>query len=286
MPIKLILNIDNVADLMSTSAYGTAAKAVVYRGTAEGDSAYAAAGTVSLVSGTNQYEWWDAVATSSSWFKYRVTDGGGTALSAFSEEFQATALDAYATLDDLVERLGLPDETQYNLLSDILVNISGQFDAEAHRQFYRIPQVSGNTTRYYDGDGSDAMFFPEGIVSLTSVELADSTGGAYTTIGTADWFLRPAYPSAGWPYTSLELFGYTFGLGYRTVKLTGAFGFAEVPALIREAVLQLASRTYNESKTRHAGVVGMADTGYVQMPLYRPDAWHRALQAYGRKIVT
>lgn len=284
MPIKLILNIDNPADLIAGS-YGTAAKAVIQSATSEAGT-YAACGTVALSSTATQFEFWDATGDSDTWYRYRVTDGTGAIQSAFSDVFRGTALAAYATLDDLVERLQLPDQSQYNLLSDILVNISAQFDAEAHRQFYRIPQVSGTAVRYYDGDGSDELTVPEGIVSLDSVEVADYTGGAFTAIGTASWFLRPIYPTAGWPYTELHLYGYTFPLGYGTVKLTGAFGFAAVPDLIREAVIQLASRTWNESKTRHSGVVGMPETGLVQLPMYRPDAWHRALQAYGRKIVT
>lgn len=286
MPIKLILNIDNVADLMATTAYGTAAKAVVYRGTAEADVAYAAAGTVSLVSGTNQYEWWDSSGTTSSWYKYRLTDSGGTALSEYSDEFRATALQAYASLDSLIERLDLPDETKYNLLADILVNISAQFDAEAGRQFYRIPQVSGSTTRYYDGDGYDELFLPEGIISIDTLELSDATGGAYTTMGTADYYLRPSHPTAGWPYTSIRLYGYVFADGFNTVKITGAFGWAEVPKIVEEAVLQMAARTWNDSRTRHAGVVGLPETGLIQVPAYRPDAWYRALNVYARRTIT
>jgi len=282
MAIKVTLNIDNTADLMGTAAYGTAAYAILESGTAEGGS-YSPAGTVLLTSGTNQYEYWDSSATSATWYRFRVTDG--VEYSEYSAEFRATALAAYASLDSLVERLQLPDETQYNLLSDILVNVSAQFSDEAHREFYRIPQVSGTAIRYYDGHGDDDLFLPEGVISLDSVELADYTGGAYTTIGTASWFLRPTQPSAGWPYTRLNLYGYTFPYGFNTVRLTGAFGWSSVPSLIEEAVIQMAARTYNESKTRHAGVVGMAETGYVQMPMYRPDAWHRALQVYGRKVI-
>lgn len=285
MPIKLTLNIDNTADLMASTAYGTAARAIIERGTAVAGP-YSVAGTAMLVSGTTQYEWWDAVGTTASWYQFRISDSGGTALSAYSDPFRATALAAYGTLDDLLERLNLPDESRYNLLSDLLVAASAQLDTEAGRQFYRIPQVDGTTTRYYDSPGGSVLRLPEGCTSLTEVAVASQTGGAYTTLGTAEWRLRPSDPEPGWPYTELvltDLATTSFAAGFDTIKLTGVFGWSTVPGLVKEAVIQMAQQMYNRSQTADTGLVGTPELGTLTLPSQRPDAWYRALRAFGRR---
>lgn len=280
MPNIIRVPVDDPAGAISL--YGGTAYLVAQSGTAAGGS-FTAFSTATLSSSTALYTFYHAAGSASTYYTHYLYGTAGTGASATA--FQGDGLTAYAALEELWARLDLPDETEYPLLWDILEAVSAQFDAESHRQFYRIPAVTGETTRYYDGDGESVLYLPEGVVSLSAVEVADSTGGSYTTIGTADWFLRPSHPSAGWPYTELHLDDEVFTEGYDTVKLTGVFGFSAVPALIREAVLELAARTYHESKTRHAGIAGMSETGLTSVPPYRPDAWYRALQAFGRRVV-
>jgi hypothetical protein len=286
MPIKLTLDINNASDLMGTAAYGTAAKAVVERGTAVDDVAFAPIGTALLVDGQNQYEVWDSTGSSDYYYRFRVENEASSLASAYSDVFRGTAATTYASLDDLVERLNLPDETRFNLLNDLLGAVSSQFDNEAGRQFYRIPQVDGTTVRLYDGNGGLTLRIPEGCVSLTTVEVATGTGGSYATLGTTEWRLRPAHPAPDWPYTELvltDLATTTFTPGYDTVRLTGVFGWASVPQLVTEAVLQLAQRSYNQSQTADAGQIGVGDLGTMTLSSQRPDAWYRALRAFGRR---
>lgn len=285
MPIKVILNIDGVSDAMGTAAYGTAAKAIVERGTAV-DSGFAAAGTVALVSTTSQYEWWDGSGTTSSWYRFRLFDGS-SGYSAYSDAWRATALVAYATLDDLLERINMPDESRYNLLSDLLVDISGQLDAECGRQFYRIPQVSGTTTRTYDGDGSDTLLIPEGIVSITTISVYDQQYGTATALGANDYVLRPSHPAPGWPYSRVILTGEgtyaNFTSGFGTVSITGVFGWSAVPELVHLAVLERAQEAYHQSQTREAGTVGLPEMGTWTIPNQPPSTWLRAIRLYGRR---
>ena len=287
MPYKLILNVDNVADAMGTAAYGTAAVAVVERGTAQ-DAGFAAAGTVTLVSGTEQYEWWDATGTSDSWYRFRLFDGTSV-YSDYSPVFRASALPAYATLDDLLERLEMPDESRYNLLSDLLVDVSGQLDAQCGRQFYRIPQVSGDTTRIYDGDGSDTLIVPEGIVSITSISVYDQQYGTATALGANDYVLLPRYPAPGWPYSRIVLTGEgtyaAFTRGFGTVSITGVFGWEAVPELVHLAVLERAQEAYHQSQTREGGVVGLPETGTYTIVDRSRDSWRKATSLYGRRVV-
>lgn len=290
MALKLILNIEGVNDALGTAAYGTAAAAIVERGTAQTGS-YSAFATAALVAGQSQYEIWDtsAQATTSSWYRYRIGNGAGTLFSDYSDPFRATALAAYATLDELTDRLNLPDEDRYSLLSSILESVSAQMDAETGRQFYRLPQVSGDTTRIYDGTGSTYLPVPEGIVSVTTVQVRDDIDSDWVTLGTAEWTLRPANPDPGDTYRGIALTGTssaqyaTFPDGMTTVRVTGAFGWPSVPYLVREAVIEMAARVYAESQTRYGGMVGLPEMGQTMMPINRPDAWHRAVRAYARR---
>jgi hypothetical protein len=284
MPIKLTLNIDGVNDMIA-GPYGTAAKAVVERGTAVAGP-FTAAGTALLVANQAQYEVWDTTGTSDYYYRYRVTDATAVIASAYSDVFRSTSMESYATLDDLLERIQAPDETRYNLIGDLLAAVSDQFDTEAGRQFYRIPQVSGEATRLYDGPVGNELRLPEGCVSLSLVEVASGTGQTYASLPASAWRLRPSYPEPGWPYTRLvltELATTGFASGFDTIRLTGVFGWSTVPLLVSEAVLQVAQGSYNRSMTADAGQIGLAELGSMTLSIPRPDAWYRALRAYGRR---
>lgn len=246
-----------------------------------------ATGNVALVAATYQYTATDSSGSAVLWYRWRYGDAGGTTYSAYQDTFQGGQIAAYSTVAKLAGRISLPDQTKYWLLADLLVSVSEQFEQECQRQFYRIPVVSGEAVRIYDGDGSREFYLYEGIQSVSKLELAFVTGGSYQELASGLYFLQPNYPTPGWPYTTIALSQWStigaFFLGYNTVRITGVFGWSTVPALVQEAVLELAAKSYNESKTMHAGVVGIPEIGTIPISTNRPDAWYRALQAYGRK---
>ena len=79
-------------------------------------------------------------------------------------------------------------------------------------------------------------------------EIADKTGGTYTTLPTTDYFLRPLHPRPGWPYTELWLSDQTTGgfalfpEGFNTVRVVCTRGWAETPEDIEDVALTLAVR--------------------------------------------
>ena len=277
--------------LLNAGAYGTGALMRVQfcateTGTYADIAGTGSTPTVALVAGDRAYVAYDPAGTVGIWYRTRYENAGGTRLSDWSTPFQVDAPASYATLADLLERIQLPDDTHYELVAQILEAVSAQFDQECGRQFYRIPRSTGTTARLYDGDGGSVLRLPEGCVSLTTVEVAGSMGGSYTTLAANEWRLRPAYPAPGWPYTELiltELASTVFTDGTETVRLTGVFGWSTVPLLVREAVLQLAQLTFNMALTRAGGSIGLTEFGGTTLPSQRPDAWYRAMRAYGRR---
>lgn len=247
MAIKVVGNVDNPADALDASAYGTGAVIRWERATSQAFTTPTELGTQALSATKTQYEWWDQSGTTVHWYRFRLSNAGNTLQSAYSDPFQAGALAAYATLDSLREYVDPPDDASDNLLSDILVRATGIIDARCGRSFFRDPQVTGTTTKTFDV-GATTKVISADIVSLTSVSYATATGISYTVAGGTDWYLQPANPAPGWPYEELVVsdvgtIPYWYG-GYRTVQVTGVFGWASVPAAIEGATLALAGELY------------------------------------------
>ncbi len=270
MSQKVILNADNVDDLLA--GYGAGARIEVYRAATSG-GAFSMITTLPLVSGTEQYEYWDATGSSTDYYKVRYATSAGTTPSAYSAEFQGGAIEAYASIDSLREMLNLPDNSRDNFLADCLRRASGWLTEECGRDFYRHPQVSGTEVRTYNLDDT-ATSVDDDIVSLTTVEYASGTGGTFTAAVSTDYAL---VPSGGTPFSSVYLSDIglvpEFSAGYGTVRLTGVFGYASVPTLIEQATLDLARELYQQGPGGRA--VGV-DFG--RLPL----SVQRAITKYGR----
>lgn len=274
MAIKIVVNLtEPAADLIT--GYGAGAKLVLERDTT---SSFLAPSTVSqppLVSGTEQYEIWDANGSAASWYRSRITNSGGTSFSDWSDAFQATALSAYATVDDVVETMnfGASDQSQYNLIADLLVDATDAINQMCGRDFFRHPQVSGTEARTYqivnpnESNLMRALGMSIDIISLTTVEIADhSTPSTYTTIvaGADGYYLYPEYPATGWPYDDLALS--SLGEVYSrfpdggNVRLTGVFGFSSVPKLVKRACIDQVREWYRQGPGG-GGPIGMSALG-------------------------
>lgn len=260
MSIRIVVNLaEDSADVIAT--YGVGAKLYLDSATSEGGS-YANVTSTAIVSGTEQYELTDAAGSTSTWYKARVGDAGGTSYSNYSDPFQATALAAYATIDDLRETLALGNNRAHdNLLSDLLIDVSADLDASTQRRFYRDPQVSGTTTVYADvrewgassleeaiGRATFADGRPLDIVSVTNLYVRDSEMSAYVEVPAGDtgyyldgWSVGVGVYGTDWPYEDVTLSPAgactVFPTGRRAVKIVGTFGFPRVPAPVKRAVL-------------------------------------------------
>jgi hypothetical protein len=285
IPVALPIAADDYIDQWGT---GTATLYLEY-GTASPPTDGTA--TSLITSGTEHYEFW-VPADANDYARWRV--GNGTDYGEYSAVFQPQV--AYCTLQEVIRGMDFPDESRYDELQDLCVEAT---DFITHkicggRSFFREPLGSGTSVlsldiRYPLNRLSLARDRQLDIVSLTTVEYAEQTGGSYTTLtsGSTGYYLVPDRTLPGWPSTDIVLSDqadtYTrFAPGWRTVRLTGVFGWARVPDLVRRATVDLARFWWNARSSEEP--VGMSAFGQPVfgpgMPksvreLYRSDyAWH------------
>jgi hypothetical protein len=248
------VNVDNPADKITE--FGAGAKLYWYRDNTSATGPFTdATGFVALDPAQTQYEIIDSTGVEGHYYRTRVGNTGGTLFDAYAPVFQAGAKSAYATLDASRELLDFPDDTPNNVVSDLLIQASSLIEEKCGgRRFYRSPQVSGTEIRTYDSSDlyRNGTTLVEDIVSLTTVELAWLTGGSFTALAGTDWFLYPARPDPGWPYTELRLSDvgsrYTFPAGYRVIRLTGVFGWPAIPPVVEAATREMAQELYWKSR--------------------------------------
>lgn len=299
MALPITIQVDDPAALLESDAYGTGALVRLERATSQaGSYAEITGGTETIVATTTFHRIWDASGTTSHWYRSRYTNLAGTISSEYSDPFQATSLEAYATLDDLREVMSLGDNTsKYNALADMLVDASAEIDESCGRRFYRDPQVSGTSTWTFDvirsGQRrlSEALGFGLDIVSVTTLEVAQYSGGTYETIvsGSTGYYLdRPPALATTWPYEDIILSDQAsthvrFYVGRQTVRITGVRGFSAVPPLVKRACIALAQERWRQGP--QGGVV--AGTSAFGAPVFNigDPAAYRKLTAPGSGYV-
>lgn len=286
----LRVNVDAPADKITE--FGVGAKLYWYRDNTSATGSFAdASGSVTLVGDPDpqtQYEIVDPTGQVGHWYRTRIGTSAGAPFDEYGPVFQGGATGAYATLDNLLEYVKPPNDEQNNLLSDLLVASSAWLDKKVHRDFYRHPQISGTETRTFDGTGSTRLFVRAGIVSLTTVSLAELSGGAYTALASSDWFLGPDQPEDSYDYVQIsdQSAYYTWPLarGYRTWQLTGVFGFATIPEDVVKATLDIAREWYRQGPGG-GGPVGLNQFGTPLFLQGTPNIANDIVAAYGRRTL-
>jgi hypothetical protein len=278
---QVIVNVDDPDDILL--AYGAAAKVRLERATSAAFSDATEIDDEVILSGISQYDFFDPVGSASSWYRSRYSASAGAPFSEYSDGFQAGNPTAYATLGALREYLNLGDASSDNVLSDLLEDASRYLDEKCGRDFLRHPGVSGTETRTFLTERGNLLEVRAGIVSLTTVQLATYTGAAYNTLSAADWVLWPTDPE---PYHSYSGIALTDTGSYRTwypalagAQLTGVFGFAEVPPLIRRATLDLAREWYRQGPGG-GGPVGVNQFGTPIFGAGEPKTVRDAIEEY------
>lgn len=287
MPLAITQPVNDPNLLRHADAYGTSAK---IRWESSSDTlTWLEIGTSDIVADTAFYTFIDPDGTDSTYYRTRYSIGSPSVLNDYSEystSFRGGSLTAYASLEDFVERLVLPDTSRYNLLADLLAASARYLDARITFDFLRHPQVSGTEARTFDVPDSGRRRFPivGGIVSITTLEIASSTGAAFTTLSASDYYLWPRQLEPEGTYTHVVLLETaatsTFPAGQGVLRITGAFGWATPPTIIVEANHAHAARSYHEWQTRHAGPVGNPEFGTIPLSPNLPDVVYQAIKAY------
>jgi hypothetical protein len=200
----------------------------------------------------------------------------------------------YATLTQIKAYMSISDDTDNDLLEDLIESASRSIDRIANRRFYLDAVASARLYRAY----SDIFVYVDDIGTTSSLVVqTDSNGnGTYAktlTLNT-DYILDPLTASSlGRPFTQLTMVSNTEtwpifpGLtqnGLRPgVQVTARWGWPSVPDDINMACLILTADLYKR-KDAPGGILGLGDLGVVRMSPIGRDVT-AMVRAYKKEVV-
>jgi hypothetical protein len=203
-------------------------------------------------------------------------------------------VNGYATLTQIKNYMSISDDTDNDLLEDLIESASRSIDRIANRRFYLDSSASARLYRAY----SDIFVFVDDIGTTASLAVAvDENGnGTYTkslTLNT-DFILDPLTASSlGRPFTQLTMVSNTEmwpifpGLtqnGLRPgVQVTARWGWPSIPDDINMACLILTADLYKR-KDAPGGILGLGDLGVVRMSPVGRDVT-AMIRAYKKEVV-
>jgi hypothetical protein len=203
-------------------------------------------------------------------------------------------VNGYATLTEIKAYMSISDNTDNDLLENLVESASRSIDRIANRRFYLDTTASARLYRAY----SDIFVYIDDLGSTTDLVVkTDSNGnGSYAKTLTLnqDYILDPlTAPSLSRPYTQLTMVSNTEtwpifpGLtqnGLRPgVQVTAKWGWPAVPNDINMACLILTADLYKR-KDAPGGILGLGDLGVVRMsPLGRDVT--AMVRAYKKEVV-
>jgi len=200
----------------------------------------------------------------------------------------------YATLTQIKAYMSISDNTDNDLLEDLIESASRSIDRIANRRFYLDSVASARLYRAY----SDIFVYIDDLGTTTDLVVkTDSNGnGTYAKTLTLnqDYILDPlTAPSLSRPYTQLTMVSNTEtwpifpGLtqnGLRPgVQVTARWGWPSVPDDINMACLILTADLYKR-KDAPGGILGLGDLGVVRMSPIGRDVT-AMVRAYKKEVV-
>jgi hypothetical protein len=264
MPNILKIGVDNATELLNAGQYDAGALIQIQSSATEAGAFADLSGTgstptIALVAGTFIYTGYDPAGTSTTWYRERYRNAGGTRTSDWSAAHQVAPEGSglLCSLYDVKQRMGLDetntgdDEQILEFIADVSVDILGY----THREF--IPATGSRT--FDIAYPSRGLWIPGGIRSITTLSYATTSqpdvGGSYTALAAADFHLRPLSHdrSRDWPATRIELDLYgalsQFYPGHNTVLIDGAFGWSAPPADIAGIAASAVTRRFLGKET-------------------------------------
>jgi hypothetical protein len=203
-------------------------------------------------------------------------------------------VNGYATLTQIKNYMSISDNTDNDLLEDLIESASRSIDRIANRRFYLDATASARLYRAY----SDIFVYVDdiGTTSSLSVALDINGNGTYTKTLTLnqDYILDPLTASSlGRPFTQLTMVSNTEtwpifpGLtqnGLRPgVQVTAKWGWPSVPDDINMACLILTADLYKR-KDAPGGILGLGDLGVVRMSPIGRDVT-AMVRAYKKEVI-
>lgn len=217
---------------------------------------------------------------------WRVTTSGKTqdlAEAVIEIRDHAPLSNSYAELEMLKKTLQLDGTNFADLDIQRAIDASSRgIDWECGRRFYA--DTDATSVRYYTPD-NDACVHIDDLITLTSVLVDDDGDGTFdvTWTNNTDFTLEPLNAAAeGWPYTRItrhprsNLWLPNFP---RSVKVTGKFGWTEVPDQISQACSLMAAKLLKRSREDPGGSAEALALGGAAVRLAGADPLIRGLMA-------
>ena len=205
---------------------------------------------------------------------------------------------SYVTTATVKTRLGITDTTDDTLIGTLVDQVNAFVESYTGRQIG--PWATASTFSFHhfpkDVDDLGRIFpFPQGLSSLTTLEVRDYTGGTLTTVPATDWYLWPQAQQRdpGWPATEIHMTDVPsasngqpfFAAGYETVRLTGNFGWSAIPADVTELAINLALALWRSRAAGTSDVFTIGPEGERTFERALSDKDRHTLNRYRRREV-
>lgn len=179
--------------------------------------------------------------------------------------------DVYATQTELKGYMGDSESTDNDKYDDALETASRGIEQYCQRQFNL---ASSATARVYYPD-SDILTAVDDFTAITSIKTDNGNDGTFEiTWASTDYQLEPLNGvyggESGWPYWKIRAVGsYRFPCVTTTnrapLEVTATWGWAAVPAPVKQACLLLASEAFKLAREAPFGVAGFGSFGAVRV---------------------
>jgi hypothetical protein len=174
----------------------------------------------------------------------------------------------YATLTDVKNALRITDALDDALLETAIESASRMIDGFTARTFYN----AGTAVRNFAAT-DDLNCIIDDAISVSVVQSTDEICNDYITWSETDYQLEPLNSRSDglyMPFTHIRAVNdYAFPVvDHRAlVRVTGVWGWAQVPTAIKQATIIQASRLFKRLDSP-LGVIGMGDLGQIRVSRY------------------
>ena len=168
MPNSITVYVEDASELLNAGMYDAGA-IIRLQSCATETGVYADEATTALVAGTRSYVLYDVNGLSSTWYRTRYENVGGTVTSDWSALFQVGGEEGgyLCSLADVKQRLEITDTTDDEWLQEQIIAITDEIESLTGRRLRPDP-ASGTKTVYLDyaGDGY-TLWMPRGVRSIS-----------------------------------------------------------------------------------------------------------------------
>jgi hypothetical protein len=251
------VQVENPSELRNAAAYG--ASAIVRLQSSPDGITYGNEGTATLTDVDRTYVLYDTDGQSTTWYRTRYENGAGTLSSDWSDPFQAgdETGGLICSLYDVKQRLGNTTSTADDeVILDAIRAVTDEIESiVAPTWLIPRPTGGGTVTLRFDTESGYRLFIPQGIRSISAMNVADTdrgpTGGSYTAATVGDYYIEPSadrstFKPGFWVRFGSYAVGTVRGFYDATygVEITGTFGYAAVPPAAQDIGVSAVIRHY------------------------------------------